>query len=147
MWLKQPLLALNECVRVLKPSGYAIAFAEPDYSARIESPHLFEDLAKIQTISLQDQGVNISCGRILPRVFSETGLEDVQYGLSGFQIPTRIIPSSWDSEWEIIEHDLHLRSNDIQIQSYRLLDEQERLKGSRVSWVPTFYAFGKKVIH
>jgi SAM-dependent methyltransferase len=144
LWLKQPVLALNECIRVLKPSGYAIAFAEPDYSARIDYPDLFEDLAKLQTKSLQAQGVNITCGRNLPRLFSEAGFEDIQFGLSGFQIPPRTIPSSWDSEWEILEYDLQLGSNQIDVQAYRLSDEQERSKGRRVSWVPTFYAYGKK---
>jgi len=144
LWLQQPIIALNECIRVLKPSGYAIAFAEPDYTARIESPDLFEEIAKLQTNSLQYQGANIVCGRSLPRFFSETGFKDIQFGLSGFQIPTQTIPSSWASEWEILEYDLQKISHEKDVQDYRIADEKERLKGTRVSWVPTFYAFGKK---
>ena len=38
LWLNDPLTALHEILRVLKPGGTAAALAEPDYLARMDSP-------------------------------------------------------------------------------------------------------------
>jgi SAM-dependent methyltransferase len=144
LWLKTPLLVMFEVNRVLKQGGFLVAFAEPDYSARIEYPEEFQDLGIIQTDSLAKQGINPKCGRSLPLLFSQSNFEKVQYGLSGFQIPIEVISDDWDSEWEVIESDILGKISIEKLSELKLLDQQTRLAGSRVSWVPTFYAFGKK---
>lgn len=144
LWLKEPIAAMREMYRVLKPNGVVVAFAEPDYTARVESPHEFELLGKLQTESLKNQGINIQIGRKLPEVFSKAGYEDIQYGVSGFQSPAKSVPPSNASEWEILHFDLDDMVSQNKLDEYRSLDKQSRLEGSRVSWVPTFYAYGRK---
>jgi ubiquinone/menaquinone biosynthesis C-methylase UbiE len=144
LWLTKPIEALIEIKRILKPGGIAIALAEPDYSGRIESPGLFEQLALAQMESLVKQGVDPKSGRNLAGFFSLAGFTDIQFGLSGFQSSPTKVPESFASEWEILVSDLMGFMTMEEIDSFRRSDLQARGDGSRVSWVPTFYAFGKK---
>ncbi len=144
LWLKDPIQALTEVKRVLKPGGRAIAFAEPDYAARIEYPEYFQTLADAQTKSLFVQGINPKTGRLLPSFFSGSGFTDIQFGISGFQIPVQELSKDWESEWKMLEHDLSGNGSGIQLAQYKLNDKKSRLSGSRVSWIPTFYTIGKK---
>ena len=49
LWVRDPLQALLEMKRVTKPGGNIIAFAEPDYTARIDKPEELVQLGKWQT--------------------------------------------------------------------------------------------------
>lgn len=144
LWLKTPLHVMFEVNRVLKHGGFLVAFAEPDYSARIEYPEEFQELGIIQTDSLAKQGINPIVGRSLPLLFSQSSFEEVQFGLSGFQYPVKIISDDWDSEWEVMESDTLGKILPLKFSELKLHDQQARMAGTRVSWVPTFYAFGKK---
>lgn len=144
LWLKDPFQALVEVKRVLKPGGFAIAFAEPDYAARIEYPEHFQALADAQTKSLIDQGINPKTGRSLPSFFSGSGFTDIQYGLSGFQIPVQVLSKDWESEWKMLQHDLSGKLSNEQLNQYKVDDKKSRISGSRVSWIPTLYTIGKK---
>ena len=144
LWLKDPIQALIEVKRVLKPGGVAITFAEPDYASRIEHPEQFQPLGDAQTKSLEDQGINPKTGRMLPSFFSGSGFSEIQYGLSGFQIPVKELSKDWESEWKMLQHDLSGKISTVQMDQYKLDDKKNRLFGSRVSWIPTFYTIGKK---
>jgi len=144
LWLNEPIAALKEVFNVLKPNGTAIAYAEPDYEGRIESPEEFAKLAKLQTKALRNQGANIEMGRLLPEIFSRAGFIDIQFGISGFQKPVKGLDSFWNSEWLILEDDLNKFRKKPKLDQYRLMDMESRKQGTRVSWVPTFYAFGRK---
>jgi SAM-dependent methyltransferase len=144
LWLKDPIRALLEVKRVLKPGGCAIAFAEPDYASRIDYPEQFQSLSDAQTKSLVDQGINPKTGRALPSFFSGSGFTRIQYGLSGFQIPVQELSKDWGSEWVMLQYDLSGIIPVEQLDLYKFEDKKTRLSGSRVSWIPTFYTIGKK---
>ncbi|KAF0111433.1 MAG: hypothetical protein FD147_916 [Chloroflexi bacterium] len=144
LWVQDPISTLVEMLRVLKPGGWVIALAEPDYLARIDSPAEFDKLGQMQTQALIAQGANPASGRSLPQIFSNAGVEDIQYGISGFQVSPVHIPDWYESEWNMLREDLaHLLSEN-ELDRLQELDLKARKSGCRVLWIPTFYAYGKK---
>lgn len=144
LWLANPVAALSEMVRVTRPHGSVLALAEPDYGSRIDEPPSLAALGSAQMQSLQRQGAHPMIGRSLPGLFSQAGLAEVQFGCSGFQTRVGSLPQDFDLEWQTLEEDLRGSFTLAELTSYRNLDKQAWLNGSRVLWVPTFYAFGTK---
>jgi SAM-dependent methyltransferase len=144
LWLSDPLNVLKELARVIKPGGVVLAIAEPDYTHRIDAPDDLVALGRAQTQSLEAQGANPAIGRSLPHLFSLAGFHDIQFGSSGFQSHMGELPANWDLEWQVLEHDLHDLVPGDEIARTKKMDQAAWLNGSRVLWVPTFYAFGTK---
>jgi len=144
LWLKNPAFLLKSVKRLLVPGGSIVAFAEPDYKSRIEYPDDFEKIGSLQTKSLIHQGIDPSIGRQLPGLLSAAGYKDIQFGISGFQKPVNSISMDHSSEWEVLMNDLKIIGKSSLLTKYKSLDQEAIAKGERVSWVPTFYAFGKK---
>jgi len=144
LWIKEPSQVLQEVFRVLLQKGFGIAFAEPDYKGRIEYPSEFDVIRKLQSKSLRRQGANPDIGRRLPELFSKAGFKAIQYGVSGFQKSAKSTLDDYSSEWAVLKEDLKFINSEDQFETLRLLDETFSKKGGRVSWVPTFYAFGRK---
>ncbi len=144
LWIREPIGVLKETLRVLVHDGFTVAFAEPDYKSRIEYPAIFENIGNLQTRSLRRQGANPNIGRKLPGLFTKSGFKDVQYGVSGFQKAAFFSPEDKSSEWKMLEEDLKKIISESVINKFRSMNEIAIKKGERVSWVPTFYAFGKK---
>lgn len=143
LWLADPLRVLREMRRVTRPGGFIAALAEPDYTSRIDFPKTLVELGNIQNTALEAQGVNTSMGRQLPGLFAAAGLHEIQYGISGFQKEAGILPDWFSSEWQILRHDLGDLQTEKELAALQMQDEQAWLEGSRVLWVPTFYAFGR----
>ncbi|MDO9120379.1 MAG: FISUMP domain-containing protein, partial [Anaerolineaceae bacterium] len=65
-----------------------------------------------------------------------------------FKTALNVCPTGWhlpnDSEWKILENDLELISSPQEMDKLRQLDLAAQQKGSRIRWVPTFYAYGRK---
>ncbi len=141
MWVKNPLKAITEMRRVTKPGGYVMAFAEPDYSARIDYPEIFKKIGIVQNRSLQFQGVDLEMGRQLSWMFRQAGLNQVQVGL---------LAGEWKEpnlevflhEWEIIAHDM---GGLVPIEDILAMKEEGQaawLSGQATVFIPTFYAYG-----
>lgn len=145
LWLKEPVLALKEMLRVLKPGGTVAALAEPDHLARIDHPKELWKLAELQTRALINQGANPMMGRMLPDIFAKSGVREIQYGISGFQTSPTTIPEWFDSEWKTLREDLSPYLQQKELDTFFELEKKSRLEGSRVLWVPTFYAYGIRV--
>jgi len=143
LWLSDPVPALKEMHRVLKRGGHVLILAEPDYSSRIDEPPELQSLGQLQTLSLQKQGASPVMGRKLPSLLKHAGFSSIQYGCSGFQQQAEIIPSGWNLEWEFLKQDLQDFLAQPEINRYQQIDRQSWLEGSRILWVPTFYASGQ----
>lgn len=144
LWLPNPQQALTEVKRVLKPGAHLLVFAEPDYSARIDFPSTLSRLGELQSQSLVAQGAHSSIGRQLPSLVAASGFDDIRYGVSGFESEVNNIPDWWESEWQVLEHDLENLVAHAELEDLHKLDRQSWLDGSRVLWVPTFYLSCRK---
>ncbi len=144
LWLKEPVQSMAESLRVLKPGGCLIALAEPDYLARIDNPQELWVLGEMQTKALIQQGANPMAGRLLSTQLHQAGFSNIQYGVSGFQVKSDEIPAWFDSEWKMLEDDLGSQATHQELHELRSQDLKAYQVGTRIRWVPTFYAYGKK---
>lgn len=142
LWVQKPEQVLREMARVTRPGGAILALAEPDHAARIDHPAALRRLGEWQTGALQRQGVNPQMGRELAGVFARAGIRLVENGVigGGWNAPT---PAETEMEWAVLEADLAGQVPADDIQHMKELDAQARRQGSRVLFVPTFYAWGR----
>ena len=131
LWVKAPLQALVEMKRVAKDRGHILAFAEPDYTARLDEPRELAALGKWQADSLRRQGADPALGHRLADLFFQAGIQIVETGTlhdSGDERSAK----DWDLEWQVIESDLagFIPSQDLG--RMKSLDRQARLRGERV---------------
>lgn len=142
LWLHEPITALKEMMRVTRPGAKVLALAEPDHEARVDAPVALEALGRLQTRALAKQGVCTSAGRQLASWFAQAGLQDVQIGVSGFQIQTATLPPWFESEWQMLQQDLDGSASADELARLKELDRLAWQAGQRVLWIPTFYAIG-----
>jgi ubiquinone/menaquinone biosynthesis C-methylase UbiE len=143
MWVGNPLQALEEMIRVTKKGGYLVSFAEPDYGGRIDFPPEFIQLREYQILGLLEAGADPRMGRKLKSLFHTCGLQEIHCGVyegNWDQDPSR---EEIESEWQILKEDLAgiLSADEIKkLQDHELSAWKQ---GSRLIYVPTFYAWGK----
>ncbi|HSL42707.1 MAG TPA: class I SAM-dependent methyltransferase [Anaerolineales bacterium] len=142
LWLGDPLQALLEMKRVAKTGAHILAFAEPDYGARIDQPGELAPLGEWQAESLRRQGANPRLGAQLADLFFQAGIEIVETGpIQIAQLePT---PEEWEAEWAVIESDLRGFIPAENIHRMKRLDQEARARGVRLRHVPTYFAWGR----
>jgi hypothetical protein len=139
--VRDPLQALFEMKRVTRSGGHIIAFAEPDYSHRIDKPTELIQLGKWQTEALIKQGADPGLGARLAELFFEAGIKINETGtIQGMENDAS--PAEWEIEWAVIESDLAGSVSSENIQKMKLLDQYARAKRERILNVPTFFAWG-----
>jgi SAM-dependent methyltransferase len=141
LWVGDPLRALFELKRVAKSGAHVIAFAEPDYTARVDEPRELAPLGEWQAESLKRQGADPSLGGRLDDLFFEAGIRLIETGViqnTGLDSS----PEEWEIEWAVIESDLagFIPSDDLH--KMKTLDQQARTRRGRVLHVPTYFAWG-----
>lgn len=142
LWVADPLQALFEMKRVTRPGGHVIAFAEPDYSNRVDKPIELAPLGKWQADSLRKQGADPGFGARLAESFFEAGIRLIETGaIQGGE--GEASPEEWEMEWAVIEADLAGSVPGEDIQNMKLLDKAARGRGERVLHVPTHFAWGR----
>ena len=144
LWLVDPLSLIKEMARVTKSNSWICFFAEPDYLARIDSPPSLEQLGQIQNKSLGDQGVNLSCGRNTPFWLQQANLSNIHWGIIGShqKINTN---NSLDSETETLWRDIEKISSNEEILKYKGLEHSTESQGTRINFIPTFYAYAQNM--
>lgn len=142
LWVDDPLQALLEMKRVAKVGAHILAFAEPDYTARIDEPRELASLGQWQAESLRRQGADPGLGARLADLFFRAGIEIRETGTiqSAESEPS---PEEWEMEWAVIEADLAGFIPISQLQNMKKLDQQARARGQRVLNVPTYFAWGR----
>ncbi len=146
LWLKDPLKALIEMKRITRSGGYILLLAEPDYAHRIDFPEELSILGKMQSEALHEQGANPSIGPSIAGLLDRAEIEVIETGLSGGQWRPNNSFYDSDLEWKILNNDLVLFSRSDHHQKYKEMDQNSRKKGTRILFVPVFYALGR-VIH
>ncbi len=135
--------ALREMVRVTRPGGWVLALAEPDYAGRIDYPAELSQIGRLQARSLRRQGAEPNMGRLLAGLFRQAGLTDIFSGVIGGEWTCPRSLDSLESEWQVIHADLHDLASKKDLRDWYLLDRAASADGSRVLYVPVFYAAGR----
>jgi SAM-dependent methyltransferase len=143
LWINEPLLALEEMNRVTRSGGHVLILAEPDYTHRIDFPNEFSVLGKLQSESLGSQGADPGIGSSIAGLLDQADIEVIETGLSGGQWRPSNSTNEMENEWKTLEHDLSRIMPEEQFIKYREQDIAARQTGTRILFVPVFYAIGK----
>jgi len=143
LWIPDSLRALQEMKRVTMRSGYVLALAEPDYTARIDKPPELAWLGQQQNQALIRQGAALGRGAELGDLFHRAGIRLIETG--------RILPADnhtltqveWESEWKVLEADLKDSLPPAEIRRMQNLDSESWRRGERILNVPTYFAWGQ----
>lgn len=143
LWLPDPLQALGEMARVVRPGGDVLVSAEPDYGGRIDYPPELSLLGEQQAAALRRQGADPLIGRRLRALIRAAGLREVETGLMGGQWSGPGDPQEAELEWSVLKDDLAGSLTVAGLEKLQALDQQARAGGQRLLFVPTFYSWGK----
>ncbi len=144
LWLPTPKRALGEMLRIARAGGHIIAFAEPDYSQRVDKPAALTELGEWQRDALRAQGANPAIGAAdLAELFYGAGIEIVEAGAISTSASESFSAEEWALEWATLEADLAGNIPDERIQKMKILDKLARENGERILYVPTHYCWGR----
>jgi ubiquinone/menaquinone biosynthesis C-methylase UbiE len=142
LWVTNPTRVIQEMKRVGEPGGAILILAEPDYGGRIDFPESLQSLGEAQTKSLQTQGADPFAGRKLAKWLSNAGLEEIEVGVLGGQWKDKPTKKDREIEWQVLASDLENFLSEQEILEYREKDWAAWEDGSRIMFVPTFFAVG-----
>lgn len=142
LWVRDPLRALLEMKRVTRPGGNVVAFAEPDYTQRVDEPVELARLGQWQMEALKKQGADPGFGSELAEFLFQAGIKIVETGtIQGIGMESSA--EDWEMEWSVIESDLAGIVPESEIRNIKNLDTSARAEGRRALHVPTYFAWGR----
>jgi ubiquinone/menaquinone biosynthesis C-methylase UbiE len=143
LWINNPLQALREMIRLVRPNGWFAAFAEPDYGGRIDFPTQLIPLGQMQANSLTRQGADPLLGRRIKALFHQSELIEIETGVLGANWRDTDSKLELENEWTVFRSDLENTLNQEELDRYESIDRNARMSGERVLFVPTFYGLGR----
>jgi len=143
MWVPDPDKIISEMARVTLPGGWVLALAEPDYGGRIDYPKELVEIGDLQTKALANQGTDPYIGRKMREIFTRAGLLDILVGVLGGEWTGSPSGEELDSEWHTLDSDLRGTLSNRALSTLRQTDLEAWRDGSRILYVPTFYACGR----
>lgn len=144
LWVTYPDQVLGEMRRVVRPDGWVLALAEPDYGGRVDYPEALVQLGALQEAALRRQGAETRLGRRLGALFHAAGLADVETGVLGGQWRQPPPLEDLEQEWTVLQADLGDQLSAAQFNRLKQIDQAAWAHGERVLFVPTFYTVGRK---
>ncbi len=145
LWLRDPARGVREMARVVRPGGTVLACAEPDYGGRVDHPPELVRLGWLQAEALRRQGANPEAGRRLGEWFSAAGMGATAGVIAG-QWPAPAPPDAGlDAEWAMRRQDLAGMLDASELDHLEQVDRAAAQSGARVLFVPTFYAWGRRL--
>jgi SAM-dependent methyltransferase len=142
LWVENPALVVQEMARVVKDGGTVLATTEPDYGGRIDYPEDI-DLGPLMEESLRHDGAHPRLGRRLKALLSGAGLV-VQVGIIGSVWDDRQLSEEFDAEWDFIFETLADVADGALLRGYRDQAWKALQDGSRLFFMPHFWALGRK---
>jgi len=146
LWVHDPVKVVSELTRVVRPNGWVLALAEPDYGGRVDHPEEMIQLGEMQEAALRRQGAETRLGRRLGALFHAAGLHDVETGVLGGQWREVPSPEELAQEWAVLQAELEGEITAHELARLQQIDKQAWARHERVLFVPTFYALGRKSI-
>jgi SAM-dependent methyltransferase len=143
LWVHDPLRALHEMKRVIRPHGYILVLAEPDYTARVDRPRETAWLGKLQTESLERQGADVGIGSRLADLVYQSGISILETGAIQNRVNKVLSHEEWENEWSVLLADLAGTVTGEELQEMKHLDEQAWRRGEHEMNVPTYFAWGQ----
>ena len=143
LWLPTPQTALAEMIRITRPRGHIIAFAEPDYTRRVDEPATLAPLGAWQRDALQAQGADVEMGAKLAALFHSAGTQIVETGTLAQSTRAAFQLEQWKTEWAVLEADLTGQISASKIQKMKTLDLAAWQAEKRLLYVPTHYLWAR----
>lgn len=142
LWIEHPRQILQEMRRVTHPRGSVIGLAEPDHPSRIDFPPPLDELGRLQTQALQNQGAHVEVGRRLGQLFHQIGLQDIEVGILGALYSRTTWEQPDEVEWMALQNDLATQITVEKLAEFKAIEQRARLNRERILFIPTFYAIG-----
>ena len=137
MWVKKPLMVLEEMRRVTRVGGWIACLAEPDYGGRLDYPasELWEELL-LESLSAPDPFI----GRKIRTLFLEVGLQ-AEMGLQSAVLSPNVIMELYHAEFERLAYFLGKNNASLAKLKY-ILEKHDSRK--YFSFMPVFFALARK---
>jgi ubiquinone/menaquinone biosynthesis C-methylase UbiE len=137
MWLRDPSAGMAEMARVVRPGGWALLCAEPDYGGRLDYPNLPHAAWHIE--ALRREGADPFMGRKLRALFAEQGM-DAEVGCMSAPWTSDAIRESLEGEWATLNRITRDFVSEDERRAVRAQEEAAIARGERFVFMPVFYA-------
>jgi ubiquinone/menaquinone biosynthesis C-methylase UbiE len=141
LWVADPQRAVAEMARVTKAGGSVLICAEPDYGGRIDWPEL--PIRDWQLAGLKRQGADPRIGRRLRALMVSAQLR-TEMGIHASQWNTETLCQQFHKEWMWLQHDVAGMVDRETFRQAKARAQDAIESGTRFSYLPIFYALGRK---